>query len=139
VNQIKKLEEEIRQHRWLYFNEIPEITDQEFDALLNKLKDLKPDSKVINETGAPPKKKKVKLPYVLGSLTNKGVDDVMAWLTKQTSNIYGSEKLDGLSIYAEWEKGILKLVTTKGDGTYGEDITQKAMLFQGLPRTAKKT
>jgi DNA ligase (NAD+) len=138
VNQIKKLEQEIRQHRWLYYNDIPEITDQEFDALLNRLKDLKPDSKVINETGAPPKKKKVKLPYVLGSLTNKGVDDVMTWLTKQPCNIHGSEKLDGLSIYAEWEKGILKLVSTKGDGTYGEDITQKAMLFQGIPRKLNK-
>ena len=136
--EIKKLENEIRQHRFLYFNDIPEIPDNEFDALLDLLKKLKPDSEVINETGAIPKKKKVKLPVFLGSLTNKGIDDVMPWMLKQKSNIYGSYKLDGLSIYAEWEKGILKLVTTKGDGEYGEDITQKAMLFHGIPRKLKK-
>jgi DNA ligase (NAD+) len=136
--EIKKLENEIRQHRFLYFNDIPEITDEEFDALLNLLKELKPDSEVINETGAIPKKRKVKLPFLLGSLTNKGVDDVMPWIIKQKSNIYGSYKLDGLSIYAEWEKGILKLVTTKGDGKYGENITEKAMLFNGIPRKLNK-
>jgi DNA ligase (NAD+) len=136
--EVKKLEKEIRQHRWLYYNDLPEITDKEFDSLLNLLKELDPDSKVIDETGAPPKKKKVKLPYVLGSLTNKGVDDVMKWMLSQRSNIYGSYKLDGLSIYAEWEKGILKLVTTRGNGILGEDITQKAMLFKGIPRKLKK-
>jgi DNA ligase (NAD+) len=137
-SKIKKLENEIRQHRWMYYNDLPEITDDEFDKLLNLLKDVSPDSKVIDETGAPPKKKKVKLPYKLGSLTNKGIDDIIPWMTKQKSNLYGSYKLDGLSIYAEWKNGILKLVTTKGDGEYGEDITQKAMLFKGMPRALKK-
>ncbi len=58
-SQIKLLETAIRQHRWLYFNSLPEITDDEFDALINLLTELDPDNEVLDETGAPPKKSKV--------------------------------------------------------------------------------
>ena len=45
---IKKLENEIRRHNRLYFKLAkPEISDYEFDRLVEKLKELKPDSPVL--------------------------------------------------------------------------------------------
>ena len=47
---IKKLEAEVRRHNHLYFVEHrPEISDQEFDKLVEELRARKPDSTVLLE------------------------------------------------------------------------------------------
>ena len=45
--QLKALEEDIRRHRRLYYNEQPELSDAEFDELLDKLKELDPHSEAL--------------------------------------------------------------------------------------------
>ena len=44
--QITNLETEIRHHRQLYYNEQPELSDAEFDGLVDRLKELAPGSEV---------------------------------------------------------------------------------------------
>ena len=43
------LEKEIRSHRHLYYNRQPEISDTEFDLLVDELEKLAPDSPVLSE------------------------------------------------------------------------------------------
>src|SRR3990167_103712 len=52
---IKSLEEQIRFHREKYYNEDPAISDAEFDALEDKLREINPDDKVLAEIGSTPK------------------------------------------------------------------------------------
>jgi len=52
---IKSLEEQIRFHREKYYNEDPAISDAEFDALEDKLKEINPNNKVLTEIGSTPK------------------------------------------------------------------------------------
>lgn len=42
-------------------------------------------------------------------------------------------KLDGLTIVCHFEDGILKQAVTRGDGEYGEDVTQSARAIMNLP------
>ena len=44
---------EIRRHRDLYYNDVPEISDERFDALLDRLEVLAPEHPVLAEVGAP--------------------------------------------------------------------------------------
>jgi DNA ligase (NAD+) len=51
---IEALAAKIRHHRNLYYNGTPEISDAEFDALEDRLRDLAPDHPVLAEVGAAP-------------------------------------------------------------------------------------
>jgi DNA ligase (NAD+) len=51
---IEQLAKQIRYHRDRYYNAQPEISDEEFDALEDRLRDLAPDHPVLAEIGAPP-------------------------------------------------------------------------------------
>ena len=53
ARRVAELEKEIRHHRDLYYNRQPEISDAEFDVLVEELKRLAPDSPVLTEVGAP--------------------------------------------------------------------------------------
>jgi DNA ligase (NAD+) len=51
---IRELAEKIRHHRSLYYNQTPEISDAEFDALEDRLREIAPDHPVLAEVGATP-------------------------------------------------------------------------------------
>ncbi|MEK7447219.1 MAG: NAD-dependent DNA ligase LigA [Patescibacteria group bacterium] len=46
---------------------------------------------------------------------------------------YVELKLDGLSVYLTYEKGLLKTAATRGDGTTGEDVTQNIRTIESIP------
>ena len=53
---IEQLAAQIRHHRACYYNQQPEVSDAEFDALEDRLRALAPDHPVLAELGAPPQK-----------------------------------------------------------------------------------
>lgn len=48
-------------------------------------------------------------------------------------SVMASLKLDGASVVANYEEGVLQRVATRGNGEIGEDITANAILFSDLP------
>ena len=48
---INTLVNEIRGHRYLYYNKTPKIADSEYDTLEEKLKQLAPDHPILREIG----------------------------------------------------------------------------------------
>ena len=108
-----------------YYNKSsPLITDEIYDALLEKLKKINPNAAILKEVGAPPSGEAVELPYKLGSM-DKIKDDIKI-LEKWKSNFFGpyiiSDKLDGVSCLAVMKSGNLRLYT-RGNITHGRDIT----------------
>ena len=129
------LERKIRYYRKCYYNGKPEISDAEFDKLEKRLRKIKPDSRTLKEVGAtiPQKKVKIKLPFILGSLDKVGTDDVLKWIKATNDDIVVTHKLDGCSVYAQWEYGKLTMLATRGDSEIGEDIYFKANKIKDIP------
>ena len=105
------------------------LSDYDYDILVSKLKKEFPDDPYFKRVGSEPKSKKVKLPYTMGSLKKKKYDgSILKWLIPYNVVIL-MDKLDGCSIYVEYENGKVVFASTRGNGTVGQDITEKAKIF----------
>ncbi len=101
---IQELEELVRYHADLYFNKSTyEITDAEFDALVDELRAIAPDSAALQEVGAVPSYgRKVTHERVMGSLDKvKTADEIHEWAngytpdTSHTVEVAVMPKMDG--------------------------------------------
>jgi DNA ligase (NAD+) len=129
--------------RWnqLYREGNPEVTDQEYDNALDSLeKVLTPDTFHMFRRSLTEMNGDVVHHYVIGSLEKVKYDegDFGKWYTKMKlpSYLFWSDKMDGMSYVAIYNKGILTSLATRGDGTTGCDITSKASHIQ-IPTTLK--
>ena len=121
----KDLEKAIAVATESYHNsDISLISDEVYDILVEKLKQLNPKSKIFKQTGAPIKGKKVKLPLWMGSMDKIKTDEkpINNWLKIHKGRYVVSDKLDGISCLLIMTDGEITLYT-RGDGTYGQDIT----------------
>jgi DNA ligase (NAD+) len=138
---IEALREKIRHHEYRYYVlDDPEISDAEFDALMNELKRLEaehpqlvtPDSPT-QRVGGKPREGFVKAKHSspMLSLDNAySEDELRDWerrvheLSGQTGLEYMCElKLDGMSLALVYSDGRLERGITRGDGNVGEDVT----------------
>jgi DNA ligase (NAD+) len=151
IKRITDLECKIRYHRDLYYNEEPEISDAAFDALVDTLRVVDPESEVLDETGAPVsektpwEKKRHSMPMMSLNKVNS-VEELADWsnkvqiavanegLTIRTMQRWAiSEKMDGISIALHYEAGELTEAITRGDGLIGEDIIDNVRMMRGAP------
>jgi len=153
--EIEKLREEIRRHEELYYvQDSPEISDREYDQLIENLQALEaanpdlitPDSPTQRVGGRPAEG----FPEVVHrrpmlSLDNSyNIDELRAFdercrrLADGRSLQYVAElKIDGLSIALHYENGVLMHGVTRGDGRIGEEVTQNARTIRAIPLRLK--
>ena len=137
---IKYLADAVRYHRELYYNHsAPEISDTEFDALWDELKDLDPNNAVLHEVGPEPLPgtEKVEHMFPMRSL-DKGTsdDDIIHFVTQSTfggKRYLAQPKLDGSALSLEYVAGNLYRAATRGSGERGEDVTLNAKLVANVP------
>lgn len=118
-----------------YYNGKPLLMDDdEFDALVEKLRTIDPKNPFFKTVGATVGAGAVKLPYLMPSLDKikPGEDSLRRFLAAGTAFVV-SEKLDGLS--ALWSPS-KKNLYLRGDGVEGQDISHLTAI-QGL-RTESK-
>lgn len=150
--EIEELRREIRRHEILYYVEDrPQITDREFDRLMQRLKDLEtrhpdwitPDSPTQRVGG----KVSEKFPSVVHrapmlSLDNTYNVDEFRDFHKRVVKILGSDqdleyvvelKIDGLGVTLSYENGYFVQGATRGDGKEGEDITANLKTIRSIP------
>ncbi len=155
----EQLRNEINYHRTLYHVEDrQEITDAALDSLKKELADLEmaypelvtPDSPTQRVGGKPLSKfAKVRHGVRMLSLNDAFSEaDLKNWI-KRIQKLAPNEKLDyfcelkmdGFAISLEYESGVLKRASTRGDGTIGEEVTQNIKTIEAIPlrlRTTKK-
>ncbi|AEX61790.1 DNA ligase [Megavirus courdo7] len=100
------------------------ISDEYYDVLIEKLKEINPKSEILTQIGAPIRGKKVKLPYWMGSMNKiKSENKLIKNWTKNYPGPYViSDKLDGISCLFVMIEDKVNLYT-RGDGNYGQDVS----------------
>jgi DNA ligase (NAD+) len=149
--EIEKLREEVRRHEELYYVfDSPEISDVEYDKLLERLSKLEnqhpeyvtPDSPTQRVGGRPAEGfAEVQHRRPMLSLDNSyNLDELRAFdqrclrLAEGRPVQYVAElKIDGLSISLHYADQILARGVTRGDGRVGEDVTQNARTIRSVP------
>lgn len=105
------------------------MTDDEFDALKEKLAKIAPKHPFLKQVGAPVVRGvKVELPYWMGSLDKIRDDEksLEKWKAKYPGTYTVSDKLDGISAMIAGSR-----MYTRGDGYVGQDITHVMPLIKG--------
>ena len=152
---IEKLRDEIRRHDELYYvDNAPEISDREYDQLLEELQKLEeanpelvtPDSPTQRVGGRPAEgfPRVVHTRQMLSLDNSYNIDELRAYdercrrLAEGRTLEYVAElKIDGLSLSLQYEKGLLARGVTRGDGRIGEDVTQNARTIRSVPLRLK--
>jgi DNA ligase (NAD+) len=136
-------------HRY-YVLDDPEISDAEYDELLNELRAIEaehpelltPESPTQRVGGKPLDKfEPVKHLQPMLSLANaRNADELRAWearvrkLSGREDVAYVTEpKIDGLAISLVYENGVFVRGATRGDGETGEDVTQNLKTIKSIP------
>ena len=116
------------------------MEDEEYDALKDEVyRRLPADHPFLDKIGHTPVSNwpKVEHQMLMGSQNKaKNLDEFMEWAGKfhSPSGVYlVQDKLDGFSIELVYADGKLDIASTRGDGSIGENITENAKMFRGLP------
>lgn len=136
---VKELEAEIRRHNQLYFEkQAPEISDPDFDRLVEELRRRAPQSPVLTEI--PSDKGTERFSEVRHGVPmlslDKCYDDetLQNWMDKFEGDLLASPKIDGCAVALRYNAdGELVLAATRGNGTVGEDITANAKMIGDVP------
>ena len=144
------LKETIRRHMRLYYDQDePEISDYEYDRLMQELKKAErehpewvtPDSPSQMVGGTVRRSAGVKVVHRVPMLSIEDVfslDDVSAWVQKvqevhPEAAFCVEQKIDGLSLTLRYQNGMLVLAETRGSGYEGEDVTVNARVISDIP------
>jgi len=142
MSKIKELEKKINKARHDYYNHQPTVDDDVFDAWVDELTELDPDNESVTAIGADIVSNWPEMVHdvPMGSLNKvNGPDAFGKWAEdcETVSDIFGTEKLDGISINTIWKDGILVHAVTRGNGKKGEDILQNVRRMEGVPKKLK--
>jgi DNA ligase (NAD+) len=154
AQRIAELRRQIAHHDQRYYGlDSPEISDAEYDRLMQELRALEQehpnlvtsDSPTQRPGGTPSGKfPKVRHSVPMLSLANAlSVEDVLDFvdrirrflrLEKDAPIAFTAEpKIDGLSLSLRYERGSLVTGATRGDGTQGEDVTPNVRQLADIP------
>lgn len=134
------LAREVERHDRLYWEENrPEISDELYDRLVERLKELAPDSPVLARVGGGRfagrfGEEVVHTTPMLSLDKCYAEEDLLKWAAKFEGDVVESPKIDGSAVSIRYaESGALALAATRGDGVRGEDITQNILHVAGVP------
>ncbi|MCF7831269.1 MAG: NAD-dependent DNA ligase LigA [Candidatus Pacebacteria bacterium] len=156
-DRIITLSREIQRHNRLYHTlDMPEISDQAYDALVSELRDLESkhpeyvlSDSPLQKVGGNIQESFQKTPHKIPQWSYDNIynhDELIAWQEKIERMIqkypelknepleYVCElKIDGLKIVLTYDNGVLVTGATRGDGEIGEDVTQNIKTLHGIP------
>lgn len=136
MTRVENLEVLIRHHKAMYYQGRPEINDFEYDKIENELRVADPNNLVLKVVGSTTTGRKVKHDRKMLSLnkTYKEID-LEKWISGK--EVVSTFKIDGVSCSIVYKDGLLELGKTRGDGTFGENITEKLLWVESIPSQLK--
>ncbi|HAT90765.1 MAG TPA: DNA ligase (NAD(+)) LigA [Roseburia sp.] len=153
--QIKELRDKINYHSDRYYNQDnPEISDYEFDMLMQQLKKLEKEHPELVTKDSPTQHVGGTAKRTAGVLVRHNVpmlslqdvfskEEVVDFVEQMKEQLDDPEfvveyKIDGLSMALRYENGELVLALTRGDGVnFGEDVTANAKVIPDVKKKLK--
>ncbi|WP_390551564.1 NAD-dependent DNA ligase LigA [Qipengyuania sp. MTN3-11] len=151
-----RLAKAIAKHNRLYHAEdAPEITDQEYDALVKRNAELEaafphlvrsdsPSQDVGHAVAASPLSKVTHAVRMMSLDNAFSAEEVHEWVArvrrflalheKAPLGFTAEDKIDGLSCSLRYENGALVRAATRGDGQVGEDVTANVAHVADIPQ-----
>ena len=140
----------IRYHEYKYYIEnLPEISDADFDALMKGLVELEaaagapipPDSPTQRVGGGAELGTRLQHRNAMLSLNNSYNEDELREFAERVQRLlegapveYVTElKIDGLGVSLIYENGVFTQGLTRGDGEYGEEVTDNLRTIRSVP------
>ena len=151
AQEIARLREEIRRHDYKYYVEAaPEISDRQYDLLLEQLKELEaahpelltPDSPTQRIGDQPVEGlRQVAHRVPMLSIDNTySIEELKSYGQRTAKLLHGEPiawvvelKVDGVAVSLVYEDGLLVRGVTRGDGRTGDDITHNVRTIRNVP------
>ncbi|EAQ99295.1 NAD-dependent DNA ligase LigA [Congregibacter litoralis] len=151
-NRVHSLREQLE--RWnheYYILDSPTVPDQEYDGALRELQTLEEAHPELRDASSPTQRvgaaplsafSSVEHPMPMLSLDNAFSDEELAAFLKRVVDrldvdsvpeLVAEPKLDGIAVSLIYREGLLERAATRGDGTYGEDITLNVRTIRSVP------
>lgn len=149
--EISELTEKINHFNHLYYQEsVSEVSDYEFDKLLERLMELEREFPEYNFEDSPSHRvggtvtkhfETVVHKYPMLSLGNTYSEEELFDFDKRVAKglegdsyeYFCELKFDGVALSLTYENGVLKQAVTRGDGTKGDNITANAKTIRTIP------
>jgi DNA ligase (NAD+) len=149
--EIEKLRQSIRHHDQLYHVEAkPEISDLEYDRLMESLLKLEAKHPELVTTDSPTQRVGGAPVDSLNSVTHRlpmlsientyNADELRKFAERVAKLLPGEKiewvvelKVDGVAVSLVYESGLLIQGATRGNGVIGDDITHNVRTIQGVP------
>ena len=135
-----------------YVLDNPEVSDYEFDMLMQELKAIETEFPELIEPSSPTQRvggmasgkfAKVEHTVQMASLQDVfSLEQVEAFMNRCNEQLTAPEysvepKIDGLSVSLEYTGGVLTRGSTRGDGFVGEDVTANIRTIRSIPLKLK--
>ncbi len=157
INKIKQeldeLKRQIAYHSNLYYNENrTEISDYEYDMLMNRLKEIESQYPQLISEDSPTQQVQglasstfekvthtVKMESLLDAFSYDELRDFDRRVREAVDNpqYVVETKIDGLSMSLEYVNGVFTRGSTRGDGLVGEDVTANLATIRSIPKKIK--
>ncbi|MDF7807827.1 NAD-dependent DNA ligase LigA [Pontiellaceae bacterium B12219] len=148
---IDQLRRELEQHNRLYYiDAAPEISDREYDTLLQTLEDLEKQFPMFESANSPTRRvggaplgsfENVKHSVPMMSLSNTYSKEelvefdvrIRKLIPEAVFDYILEPKIDGVAISLRYENGELVRAVTRGDGAIGDDVTSNVRTIKSIP------
>lgn len=155
LERLKYLRDTINKANYLYYVEDnPTLSDFEYDELFRELKKLEEENPLFVTPDSPTQRvgsakkqssfAEVKHKYRLYSLDNSNnYEDLEKWYERVQKEVGDVDlvcelKIDGLAIALTYNQGFFTQGVTRGDGIYGENITENLKCVKAIPLKISK-
>ncbi len=152
--EMRSLEETLAYNSRLYYElDAPIMQDEEYDALFRKLVDLESAYPELSNPNSPTRRvggkvserfEKVRHEVPMDSFGDiffeEEIYDFVGKIKKEypEADFIVEKKFDGLSVSLEYENGSLVRGLTRGDGVFGEDVTENIKTIKSVPLVLDK-
>lgn len=155
AERIEELRNQLNRHNRLYYVEnMPEISDREYDMLMKELEALEHEHPELDDPLSPSHRvgsdltngftQVVHARPMLSLGNTYSLDEVNEWVTRCNDSLgntggllsvplVGEMKFDGTSISLTYEHGRLVRAVTRGDGEKGDDVTSNVKTIRSIP------
>ncbi|MHA2244489.1 MAG: NAD-dependent DNA ligase LigA [Candidatus Hodarchaeales archaeon] len=131
--EIKILVDQILYHKKKYYDGEPEISDEAYDSLENKLRQIDPQNPVLHIVGVPEGGKVTHNTPMLSCQKATTITEVVKWSKAFDLNV--GYKIDGFSLSLNYQDGRLVQAATRGNGIMGDDATLPVFKIASIPKT----